>query len=71
MAMRAFRQRERTTVAIHSAPSADTSVSRAHRLLPKASKNRLSVALSRPGAAQMSRPLSWSTITVRYRWPFL
>ena len=35
---------------------------------PNASKNRRRVAVSRPGAAHTSRPLSWSTTTVRYLW---
>jgi hypothetical protein len=54
---RAFKQREWTTAAIQSAASAVTSVSWAQRLLPKASKNLFKVALSRPGAAQINRPV--------------
>jgi len=71
MASRAFKQREWTTSAIQSAPSALTSRRRAQRDLPKASKNRFKVALSLPGAAQISLPVSWSTMTIKYRWPFL
>ena len=63
----ALRQREWTASPIHSAPSADTSVRRAHPDLPSTSKKRFSVALSRPGAPQTRRPESWSTTTIRYR----
>ena len=61
-------QRSATTSAIQSAASADTWVICAHRSAPSASKNRRRVAVSRPGAAHTSRPLSWSTTTVRYLW---
>ena len=33
------------------------------------SRNFSTVLRSRPGPAHTSRPLSWSTTTVRYRWP--
>jgi hypothetical protein len=51
-------QRSLTTSAIQSAASADTWVICAHRSAPRASKNRRRVAVSRPGAAHTSRPLS-------------
>lgn len=38
---------------------------------PRVSKNPPKVLASWPGAAHTNRPLSWSTTTVRYRWPFL
>ena len=47
-------------------PSAETWVICAQRSGPRASKNAARVALSRPGAAHTSRPVSWSTTTVRY-----
>ena len=47
-----------TTSAIQSAASAETWVICAHRSAPNASKNRPKVAVSRPGAAHTSRPLS-------------
>lgn len=61
----AFGQRSATTVAIHSAASALTSVIWAQRSFPSASKKRRSVLRSRPGAAQTNRPESWSTTTTR------
>ncbi len=61
----AFGARRATVSAIHWAASADTCVISAARLSPRASKNRFSVAESRPGAAHTSRPVSWSTTTVR------
>jgi len=45
--------------------SQETSFRRFVRFSPSASKNASTVALSRPGAAQAGRPLSWSTTTVR------
>jgi hypothetical protein len=53
-----------TTSAIQPAASAETWVIWAHRVGPSASKKRFKVGLSRPAAAQISRPLSWSTTTV-------
>ncbi len=50
-----------TTVAIQAAPSAETWVIWSDRCGPNASKNVARVALSWPGAAQTSRPLSWLT----------
>jgi hypothetical protein len=47
-----------TAAAIQSAASALTWVIWAQRSAPRASKNRASVALSRPGAAHTSRPVS-------------
>jgi hypothetical protein len=64
-------QRSATTVAIQGAASALTSRSCWQRAWPRASKQRPSVLASWPGAAHTSRPASWSTTTVRYRWPFL
>ena len=61
----AFGQRCSTTRSIQSAPSADTWVIAAQRSGPRASKNTARVARSRPGAAHTSRPVSWSTTTVR------
>ena len=52
------RLRWRTTSAIQSAASRETWVICAHRSAPNASKNRPKVAVSRPGAAHTSRPLS-------------
>ena len=61
----AFGQRSATISAIQSAWSADTWVIAAQRSGPSRSKNVRSVARSRPGAAHTSRPVSWSTTTVR------
>src|SRR5664280_9987 len=60
----------RTTEWIHSAPSAETCVSRADLVVPRASKNNVRVSLLRPSWAHTSRPVSWSTTHVRYRCPF-
>ena len=57
-----------TTSAIQPAASADTWVIWAHRAGPSPSKKRFKVGLSRPAAAQISRPLSWSTTTVMSLW---
>lgn len=54
----AFRQRSATTVAIHSAASALTSVIWAQRCAPRESKNFASVVLSRPGRAHSNTPVS-------------
>src|SRR6266545_825511 len=64
-------QRASTTLMIQSAPSVDTWVICALRSGPSASKNAFTVFLSRPGAAHTSRPVSWSTTHVMYRWPRL
>ena len=61
----AFGQRSATISAIHSAWSADTCVIVALRSGPSWSKNVRNVAWSRPGAAHSSRPVSWSTTTVK------
>ena len=60
-----------TTSAIHSAPSAETTVILSHRSSPRRSKKPRRVFLSRPTAAQTSRPESWSTTTVRVSVPAL
>src|SRR5664279_647031 len=60
----------RTTAWIHSAPSAETCVSRADLVVPRASKNNVRVSLLRPSWAHTRRPVSWSTTHVRYRCPF-
>ena len=59
------------TSAIDSAMSHDTSSICSQRSLPSRSRNFSTVLRFRPGAAQTSRPVSWSTTTVRYFWPFL
>jgi hypothetical protein len=58
-------QRSATTVAIQLAASALTKAMAAQRSSPSSSKNFRSVASSWPTAAQISRPRSWSTTTVR------
>jgi len=52
-----------------SRPSAVTTVSRPARSGPSGSKNFARVAVSRPTAAEISRPVAWSTTTVRERCP--
>lgn len=59
------------TVSMKSAPSALTWVIWEQRSSPSRSKNSLTVALLRPEAAHTNRRASWSTTTIRYRWPFL
>jgi hypothetical protein len=49
--------------------SADTNSICLQRSSPKASRNASTVRRSRPAAAHTSRPVSWSTTTVRYRCP--
>ena len=61
----AFGARRATTRAIQSAMSAETWVSCAARSGPSSSKNTFSAASLRPGPAHTSRPLSWSTTTIR------
>ena len=61
--------RSRTGSLIQAAPSADTWVSWAARIWPRASKKARTVPRPRPGAAQISRLLSWSTTMTRYLWP--
>jgi hypothetical protein len=58
-----------TTLEIQLAASALTWVICAQRSFPSASKKRVSVFSSRPLAAHTRRPVSWSTTTMRYRWP--
>jgi hypothetical protein len=41
----------------------------AQRSGPRVMKNASRVARDLPGAAQTSRPESWSLTQVRYRWP--
>src|SRR5664279_1236714 len=67
--IRACGARSFTALWIHSAPSADTCVNAFDRSGPRSSKKRSSVSVSRPGAAHTSRPVAWSTITVKYRCP--
>jgi len=54
---------------IQEAMSAETNSICLQRCSPSASKNASTVLRSRPEAAQTSRPVWWSTTTVRYRWP--
>ena len=61
----AFGQRALTALAIQVAASALTWVISWHRCGPTRSKNVATVASSRPTAAHTSRPVSWSTTTVR------
>ena len=61
-------QRSVTTSAIQRGASADTCVISVQRSAPRASKKRCSVFVSRPAAAQISVPVSWSTTMVRYLW---
>jgi len=59
-----------TTSPIHPAPSAETSRILLQRSSPSSSKNASSVLVSRPALAQTRCPVSWSTMTTRYLWPF-
>ena len=63
----AFGQWLRTALWIQTPPSALTIQSWAQRA--GSSKKRETVASSRLGATQGRRPMSWSTTTVRWRWP--
>lgn len=58
--------RRAPALVIQRAESAETWVISAQRSSPSRSKNRVTVASSRPTAAHNRRPLSWSTTIVRY-----
>ena len=69
MHCRACGQRRLTTLLIQEAPSALTRVICAQRSSPSSSKKLSNVFSSRPAAAQISRPVSWSRTTIRYLCP--
>src|ERR1019366_2054143 len=64
--IRAWGAFARTTSWIHSAPSADTSVSILARSGPRSVKNFSTVAWQRPSPIQAIVPASWSVTTIRY-----
>ena len=65
----AFGQRSATGPVIQAAMSQDTSLICLQRSSPSRSRNASVVLRSRPGRAHTSRPVSWSTTTVRYLCP--
>ena len=56
---------------IQSAPSADRCVSSLQRSSPSWPEKACRVLASRPGAAQISSPVSWFTTMTRYLCPRL
>jgi hypothetical protein len=67
----ALGQRSATTSPMSWAASALTREISLQRVEPRRSKKLLRVARSRPGATHTSRRLSWSTTTLKKRWPRL
>ena len=67
----AWGQRSATTVAIQGAASALINWTCWQRAWPRASKQAAKGGRVMAGAAHTSRSASWSTTTVRYRWPRL